>query len=165
MQLSKRTRYGFRLMIELANNYAKGPISLFEISKKQNLSEKYLEQIIIQLKATGPITAVRGPKGGYRLSVHPSKITLKSIYDLLEGSSGIVECVQDPAVCGRSNCCECRNLWVTIEKGIGDTLKSKTLADLTAGDSGKKDSFGKRKSGNARCISGSRGVPRKQEVK
>lgn len=134
MQLSKRTRYGFRLMVELAANYEKGPVSLQEIAKRQNLSEKYLGQIIIQLKATGPIIAVRGPKGGYRLSMPPSRITLKSIYDILEGSSGIVECVEDPSICRRSSSCVSRNLWVTLEKSMIETLRTKTLGDLITGD-------------------------------
>ena len=133
MKISRRTRYGFRLMVELAINFDKGPLSLREIAKKQGISEKYLEQIIIQLKTMGPVTAVRGPKGGYMLSLPPSQITLRSLFDILEGSDGIVECVQDPSLCKRVGNCISRNLWVTLEKSIRETLNSTTLEDLITG--------------------------------
>ena len=133
MKLSKRTRYGFRLMVELAINFDKGPISLREIAKKQGLSEKYLEQIIIQLKTMGPVTAVRGPKGGYLLSLPPSRITLKSLFDILEGSDAIVECVKNPSVCKRVGNCMSRKIWVTLDENIRKILNSTTLEDLIAG--------------------------------
>ena len=133
MKLSRRTRYGFRLMVELALNFDKGPLSLREISTKQGISEKYLEQIIIQLKTMGPVTAIRGPKGGYMLSVPPSKITLKSLFDILEGSDGIIECVQDPSACKRVRNCLSRKIWVTLDENIRNTLTSTTLEDLITG--------------------------------
>ncbi len=133
MKISRRTRYGFRLMVELAINFDKGPLSLREIAKKQGISEKYLEQIIIQLKTMGPVTAVRGPKGGYMLSLPPSQITLRSLFDILEGSDGIVECVQDPSLCKRVGSCISRELWVTLEKSVRETLNSTTLEDLITG--------------------------------
>jgi len=120
-------------MVELAINFDKGPLSLREIAKKQGISEKYLEQIIIQLKTMGPVTAVRGPKGGYMLSLPPSQITLRSLFDILEGSDGIVECVQDPSLCKRVGNCISRKLWVTLEKSIRETLNSTTLEDLITG--------------------------------
>ena len=65
MKLSKRTRYGFRLMVELARSFVNGPVSIKEIASRQNLSAKYLEQIILHLKTAGLVKAVRGPRGGY----------------------------------------------------------------------------------------------------
>jgi Rrf2 family transcriptional regulator, cysteine metabolism repressor len=130
MKLSKRTRYGFRLMVELALNFDKGPLSIREIAKAQCISEKYLEQIIIQLKTMGPVTAVRGPKGGYMLSLPPSKITLKSLFDILEGSDGIIECVQNPSVCKQAGKCMSRKIWVALDENIQATLNSTTLEDL-----------------------------------
>ncbi len=134
MKLSKRTRYGFRLMVELAESFDRGPISIKEIAKRQNISVKYLEQIIMHLKTVGPVTAVRGPKGGYMLSLPPSKITLKSLFEILEGPSGIVECVQNPSECKRVGYCLSRKLWVTLDDKISETLSSTTLEDLLAGD-------------------------------
>jgi Rrf2 family protein len=133
MKLSKRARYGFRLMVELALNFDKGPLSLREIAKKQGISEKYLEQIIIQLKTMGPVTAVRGPRGGYMLSLPPSQITLKSLFDILEGSDGIIECVQNPSVCKRVGNCISRKIWVILDENLRETLNSTTLEDLITG--------------------------------
>jgi Rrf2 family protein len=134
MKLSKRTRYGFRLMVELANSFAQGTISLREIAERQSLSVKYLEQIIMHLKTVGLVKAVRGPKGGYILSLPPSKINLKSLFEIFEGSAGIVECVQNPSECKRVDYCLNRKLWVTLDEKISETLSSKTLEDLMAGD-------------------------------
>lgn len=134
MRLSKRTRYGFRLMVELARSFEKGPLSLKEIAARQNLSLKYLEQIVIHLKTMGPVRSVRGPRGGYMLSLPPSRITLKSLFDIFEGVSGIVECVRNPSECKRVDDCASHRLWVTLEEKISDTLSSMTLEDLIKGD-------------------------------
>jgi len=131
VKISKRTRYGFRLMVELARNFNKGPVSLREIARKEKISQKYLEQIIIQLKTVGPIMSVRGPQGGYILSAPPSQISLKSLFDILEGSSGIVECAKRSSACNRVDICAARKLWVLIEERLGETLSSMTLQDLT----------------------------------
>jgi len=135
MKLSKRTRYGFRLMVELAKRFDEGPVSLKEIAELENISVKFLEQIIIQLKTAGPVKAVRGPKGGYILSQPPSQITLKSLFEIFEGSSGIVECVRDPSECKRADSCLSRKLWTTLERTISETLGSATLEDLIGDDS------------------------------
>jgi len=142
MKLSRRTRYGFRLMVELALNFDKGPLSIREISKTQGISEKYLGQIIIQLKTMGPVTAVRGPKGGYMLSLPPSKITLKSLFDILEGSEGIIECVQNPSVCRQVSKCISRKIWVALDENIRATLNSTTLEDLITGRPGDLNTVG-----------------------
>ncbi len=130
MRLSKRTRYGFRLMVELARSSKKGPVSLKEIAERLGLSLKFLEQIVIHLKTMGPVKAVRGPSGGYMLSQPPSKITLKSLFDIFEGVSGIVECVRNPSDCKRVDDCATHVLWVILDKKISDTLSSMTLEDL-----------------------------------
>lgn len=134
MKLSKRTRYGFRLIVDLAKSFDQGPISLKDIAERQNISMKYLEQIIMQFKTVGFVKAVRGPRGGYMLSVSPSKITLKSLFEIFEGSSGIVECVKNPSACKKVDYCTSRKLWVTLECKISEALNSATLADLIVGD-------------------------------
>ena len=130
MKLSKRTQYGFRLMAELGRHFDEGPIPLGEIARKEDLSEKYLEQIVIHLRPAGFLRAVRGPKGGYLLSVPPSKIRLRLLFEAFEGSSGITECVKSSSACKRVRNCASRQLWMTLERGISETLNSLTLADL-----------------------------------
>ncbi len=128
-------------MVELARNYDKGPVSLREIAKREDISEKYLEQIIIHLKTMGPVTPVRGPKGGYMLSVPPWQITVKSLYDIFEGSSGIVECVKNPQLCERAGICAARKIWVEVEKKLCETLDSMTLQDVIDSESKSEETF------------------------
>ena len=84
MKLSTRGRYGTRLMLELAKQYGKGPISMSDISKNQKIPIKYLEQLIIPLKKAKLITSVRGPKGGHMLAKAPQEINLWEILLRLE---------------------------------------------------------------------------------
>ncbi len=85
MQLSTRSRYGTRLMLDMAQHYNDGPIHLSDIAKRQDLSVKYLEQIIIPLKKAGYIESLRGPQGGHILAKPPEEITVKEIVGLLGG--------------------------------------------------------------------------------
>ncbi len=130
MKLSTRSRYGVRLMLELALNYGKGPIYLKDIARSEEISEKYLGQIIIPLKSSGLVNSTRGAHGGYLLSRPPSSITIRDIVDVLEGGLSLVECVQNPSQCTRINICVSRNVWAALENKINETLQSVTLEDL-----------------------------------
>ena len=102
MRLSTRTRYGTRLMLDMAQHYQKGPLHLAEVAQRQGISVKYLEQIIIPLKKAHYITSVRGPKGGHLLAKPPEKITVGEIVSLLEEGTQLVDCVGQADVCQRS---------------------------------------------------------------
>jgi Rrf2 family protein len=130
MKISTRSRYGMRLMLELALKHGKGPMFLKDISSRQDVSEKYLGQIIIPLKARGLVNAFRGSHGGYTLSREPGKITLREIVEVLENGMNIVECVRNPSVCKRSETCITQGVWTKVEKAILETLEGITLADL-----------------------------------
>ena len=130
MKISTRSRYGVRLMLELALKHGKGPMFLKDISGRQEISEKYLGQIIIPLKARGLVTAYRGAHGGYALSREPGKINLRDIVDALENGLSLVDCVKHPAVCKRSNTCITQGVWNRVEKAIVEALEGITLADL-----------------------------------
>ena len=84
MRLSTRGRYGTRLMVDLAQHYANGPIPLAEIARRQDLSAKYLEQLIILLKGAGLIRSTRGRRGGYTLARKPEEISVGQIVEVLE---------------------------------------------------------------------------------
>ena len=120
-----------RLMVELANNYRIGPLSLSEVAGKEGISEKFLGQIMHVLKSEMPITSVRGPKGGYKLSVPPSKIRVGSILGVFE-PTGLTECVRNADACRRSSICKSRAVWVVIDKIVRKSLQSITLADLVS---------------------------------
>jgi len=130
MKLSTKGRYGSRAMLDLALNYGKGPILLKDIALRQEISIRYLEQLIAPLKASGLVKSSRGSKGGYTLSKLPSDINLSEIIYVLEGSIVPVECVTRPQGCRRSRNCVTRDVWVDIYKAIQAILESLTLQDL-----------------------------------
>jgi Rrf2 family protein len=130
MKLSTRSRYGTRLMLDMARNYNGEPVQLGEIAKRQDVSVKYLEQIIIPLKKAQYITSVRGPKGGHILTRPPEKITVGEIVAVLEDGLSLVECIEFPTVCDRADICPTRLLWKEVSEAMFGKLQSVTLADL-----------------------------------
>ena len=130
MRLSTRSRYGTRLMLELALNFSKGTIFLKDIAEKEEISEKYLSHLVIPLKASGLISSSRGAHGGYMLAKSPSQITLKEIVQTLEGNISCVECVKNPHVCSRFSKCATRSIWEKLDEKISNELSSITLEDL-----------------------------------
>jgi Rrf2 family protein len=130
MKLSTRSRYGTRLLLDMAQHYEQGPIQLGEIAKRQDISVKYLEQIIIPLKKANYVLSVRGPKGGHFLAKPPEDITLGEIVALLEEGPSLVECSEHAEVCRRSATCPTRPIWKEAAQAMFDKLDAITLADL-----------------------------------
>jgi Rrf2 family iron-sulfur cluster assembly transcriptional regulator len=130
MKLSTKSRYGTRLMLDMAQHYHDGPIHLAGVAKRQGISVKYLEQIIIPLKRANYILSVRGPKGGHSLARPPEKITVGEIVALLEEGSSLVECSVNDVACERSQICLTRHLWKEAAQAMFDKLHSVTLADV-----------------------------------
>ena len=130
MKLSTRTRYGVRLMLELAMKSTQGQIFLKDIAREESISEKYLSLIIIPLRGAGLVSSTRGAHGGYTLAKPPSEITIKEIVDILEGDTCLVDCVKNPSACQRSSRCASRDLWTNLNDRISQTLDSITLEDL-----------------------------------
>ena len=132
MQLSTKVRYAARAMIELALNYKEEPIQLNDIACKQNISVKYLEQIMGPLRARGYVRTQKGSRGGYHLAVKPENITLYDIVESIEGSLAPVACVDNDESCERSNLCVTRSVWTRVKNAVIKELQAKTLADLAA---------------------------------
>lgn len=130
MKLSTKGRYGVRLMLDLASHFGEGPVILKQISQREEISEKYLWQLINPLKSVGLVRATRGAHGGYVLAKTPSEITVKDILQVVEGSLCIVECVEKPSTCKRSSFCVARDLWGEASKTLSEKLEETTLADL-----------------------------------
>lgn len=130
MRLSTRSRYGTRLMLELALHYQEEPVFLKDIAREEEISEKYLSQLVIPLRASGLINSSRGAHGGYRLARSPALITMKDIIQALEGHLSPVECVKNPSVCGRVSGCVTRSVWERLDTRISETLDSISLKDL-----------------------------------
>ncbi|MFZ5451345.1 MAG: RrF2 family transcriptional regulator [Thermodesulfobacteriota bacterium] len=132
MRLSTRSRYGTRLMLDMAEHYNEGPIRLMTIAQRQDISVKYLEQIIIPLKKAQYIKSVRGPKGGHKLAKPPEEITVGEIVALLEEGETLVECSHNGDACQRAAACPTRHLWSEAARAMFERLNAITLADLQA---------------------------------
>jgi Rrf2 family protein len=130
------------MMLDMAQRYDQGPIQIGEIAKRQDISVKYLEQLIIPLKHANYVDSVRGPKGGHMLAKSPDKITVGEIVDVLEGGINLTECVENPKVCDKSKDCLTRNLWEEATKAMHDKLNAVTLAEMVR-TSQKLDKCGK----------------------
>ena len=129
MKLSTRTRYGVRLMLALARIYGQGSIFLKDVAKGEEISEKYLSQIIIPLRGAGLVNSNRGVHGGYTLARSPAEITLRQIVEPLEGDC-LVDCVNNPAACERVLTCPSRDVWTLLGGKISETLDGITLEQL-----------------------------------
>jgi len=132
MKLSTRSRYGTRLLLDLAINDTKNFVQLKEISKRQGISLKYLEQIIIPLKRARLVESSRGATGGYRLGKPPDRISVGEIVALLEGGQGLTRCESHPESCERSESCSVRSIWKEATQAFYDTLNRVSLADLVS---------------------------------
>jgi len=130
MKLSTRSRYGVRMMADLAENFGKKPIFLKDIAKREEISEKYLSIIVIPLRGAGLIQSTRGAHGGYTLAKRPEEISVQDIFDALEGKICLVDCVENPQECPRVGICPTRDIWSVLGEKIRETLNSVTLADL-----------------------------------
>jgi Rrf2 family protein len=130
MKLSTRSRYGTRILLDLARHHDQGPVQIGEISKRQDISVKYLEQLIRPLKQAHLVTSVRGPKGGHLLAKKPEDITLGQIVRLFEGQSELVECISHPEKCSMAEDCQVRLAWQDATRVLYEKLDSTTIADL-----------------------------------
>jgi Rrf2 family cysteine metabolism transcriptional repressor len=117
-------------MLELASHYGEGPIELKEIAKKENISLKYLEQVINPLRTGGLVKAIRGSKGGYSLTRPPSQICLHDVVETLEGPLILVECLHDSKACPKVPSCVTRDIWEEVSDAISKIFYSVTLEDM-----------------------------------
>jgi Rrf2 family protein len=130
MKLSTRTRYGIRAILELAENYGKRPLQLRIIAQRQDISIKYLEQLMSILRSAGFVRSIRGAKGGYMLAKPPNQIKLSDVFDCLEGYVTTVECIEDKKYCERADDCIARQVWIQVQDAIKNVLQSITVQDL-----------------------------------
>ena len=127
MKLSTRSRYGTRMMLDLAQHYNEGPVRIGQIAKRQDISVKYLEQLVIPLKKADLIQSVRGPKGGHLLAKPPSEISIGQIVEVLEGGIDLSICIGDADVCDKSEECLIRATWEEATRAMNHKLNSVSL--------------------------------------
>ncbi len=140
MKVSTRGSYGMRLMLDLALNYGGGPVSVRDIAARQELSMKYIEQLMASLKGASLVKAFHGANGGYLLARSPSEIRLKEVFMTLEGPINLVSCAEDPSSCPRTGTCATRDVWQELEGAISSVLDGKTLADMVERHRQKEES-------------------------
>jgi len=120
-------------MVELAQFYGQGPLPLTEVSRLQNISLAYLEQIVAPLREAGLVVSTRGAHGGYHLAREPQAITVGDVLRALEGPIAPVRCVSEVRQadrCEREEVCLTRSVWEKVRDSIVNALDSTTLADL-----------------------------------
>ncbi len=142
MKISKKTQYGLRAMVYLANAFGSDNkiCSLKQISKEEDISFDYLEKIISDLEKKGLVASKRGSKGGYFLVRSPKKIKVGEIMEVLEKTMFPVECLAEEKGhrCPREKTCKTIGVWKKIQESINNTLSSITLADLLNPNKKKK---------------------------
>ena len=131
MKISTKGRYALRLMMDLAENNSGSPISLKDVAKRQDISDKYLEQIISILNKAGYVRSVRGAQGGYMLKMEPQNYTVGMILRQTEGSLAPVACIEDDEiVCDRQQQCVTSIVYKKINDAISGVVDNITLQDL-----------------------------------
>lgn len=131
MKISTKGRYALRLMIDLALNYNGTYIRIKDISKRQDISEKYLEQIIAVMHKSGFVKSARGAQGGYMLSKDPKEYSVGMILRAVEGSLAPVSCLDSGDVdCERKSQCATVILWTKLNDAINEVVDGVTLEDL-----------------------------------
>ncbi len=128
--ITTRSRYGLRLLLDLARDGSGDPVDIGSIARRQEVPELYLSKLVTPLKAAGLVRSERGAKGGYRLSRRPEEITVLSVVEALEGRSSLFECTSDTDTCSRASTCPTRLVWLGLDAVMKDYLRSITLAEV-----------------------------------
>ena len=139
MRISTRARYGTRAVLDLALHYDGGTIMVKEVAERQQISGRYLEQLLFALKLVGMVRSTRGTRGGFMLARPPSEIKLIDIVEALDGSIAPVGCVDSPDLYARSPYCAAHDVWAEVKEAVSNVLSSITLEDLVNRQKGKEE--------------------------
>lgn len=135
MMVSAKGRYALRIFIDLAQNQGDGFVALSEVSKRQDVSLKYLETIVATLVKGNLLRSQRGMSGGYRLSREAKDISIFEIFNLTEGSLSPVACINcGENFCARSDVCKTKTMWLSVDNLLNNYLKSVSVQDLLDGN-------------------------------
>jgi Rrf2 family protein len=130
LRVSTKGRYGLRTLVDIAVHQNKGVVTLNDIAKRQEISVKYLWQVINPLKTAGLLSVTRGAKGGYALARRPEDINMLEVVSTLEGPLSIVECIMNEDACDRIDTCVARSVWMEVNQTVEQALKEVTLAEV-----------------------------------
>lgn len=138
MMISTRGRYALRVMLYLAEHGNGENVPMKEVAKTEDLSLKYLEQILPVLTKNGLIEGVHGKGGGYKLTRKPDRYTVEEILRHTEGSLAPVACMEGSTTCERAAKCKTLPMWSELDEVVSAYLSGITLYDLMTGDKWKK---------------------------
>ena len=130
MKISTKGRYGLRILIDLATHDPAKPRQLHDIAQSQQISEKYISRLVLDLRKAKLIRSTRGVNGGIHLVKSPEEITLLEILETMEGPISVVNCLHSPAQCKRNELCPTRDIWVQLNNGIRELMRQITLEDI-----------------------------------
>ena len=130
MKISTKGRYGLRILIDLATHDSTKPRLVRDIAESQQISEKYISRLIIDLRRARLVRSVRGMKGGFFLARSPKEITLLDILETMEGTISIVDCVMAPEKCSYNKGCTARGIWLRLNDGIRDLMRGITFEQI-----------------------------------
>lgn len=133
MKFSTKTRYGLRAMVELASDNSGEGVYQKDISKNQDISLKYLDQIIHSLKVAGLIANVKGKKSGYVITRKPSEITIYEIHKAFENDICVIDCMSSNYQCDRMVGCTVQVFWKGLNQVVLEYFKNTTLEDIASG--------------------------------
>lgn len=130
MKISTRGRYALRLMMDIAVNEHGEPVRIKDIAARQEISVKYLEQIVSILTKAGYLNSIRGPQGGYRLAKEPGEYTVGMILRLTEGDLSPAACADEGYDCPKKGACSSVRIWREIDEAVNQVIDKYTLADM-----------------------------------
>jgi len=132
MKVNTRVRYGLRAILQIAEQYGGEPVPISAIAESQEISGKYLEQVVGALRRAGLIVSRKGVRGGYTLGRAPGEITLWDVISALDSHTAPVDCVPEPQTCDRSDGCLTRSIWTLLDQRLKEFWTGFTLADLVS---------------------------------
>lgn len=130
MKVNTRVRYGLRAIIQIAGEYGHEPVPISAIAENQEISGKYLEQVVGALRRANLIVSRKGVRGGYTLGRPPAEITLWDVISALDSHTAPVDCVADPQTCDRAGDCLTRSIWTLLDGRLKEFWTGFTLAEL-----------------------------------
>ncbi len=130
MRITTKVRYGLRALLQIAVSSKGEPVPLSSIAESQEISRKYLEQLVASLRKADLIGSRKGVRGGYYLTREPKDISLWDVFCTLEGTTPLVECVPNPETCTRADFCTTRGIWELLDKKLQNFWESFTVEDL-----------------------------------
>ncbi len=130
MKVNTKVRYGLRAILQIAEGYGQDPVPISAISESQEISGKYLEQVVGTLRKSGLIISRKGVRGGYLLARSPEEINLWEIITALDSHTTLVDCVLEPDICDRSDDCLTRSIWKLLSARMEEFWSSFKLSDL-----------------------------------